>query len=147
MNNSDLSIQHLKPLLADTYTLTLKTQFAHWNITGPNFYSLHKLFEEQYQNMQAAVDEIAERIRALGAMAPASWREYRELTSLEEANNEFGEHAILTMLKNDHTTLTTNINQVMTALADNGDEASMDLLIRRADFHDKTLWMLTSSLA
>ena len=85
----------LSRLLADSYTLYLKTHNYHWNVTGPQFNTLHQMFEEQYTELAAAVDEIAERIRALGVRAPGSYREYAELTNIEEGDgNESAEEMI-----------------------------------------------------
>src|SRR6266404_1348661 len=92
----------LSQLLADTYTLYLKTQNFHWNVKGPHFYSLHKMFEEQYQELAAAVDEIAERIRALGSYTPASFSQFASLSSLKEATSEINADTIIQKLLKDH---------------------------------------------
>ena len=88
--------------LADTYTLYLKTQNFHWNVKGPQFYSLHKMFEEQYLELAAAVDEIAERIRALGSYTPASFAQFASLSSLKEATAEINAESMIQKLLKDH---------------------------------------------
>src|SRR6476646_5526350 len=94
--------EELSHFLADTYTLYLKTQSFHWNVRGPNFYSLHKMFEEQYQELAAAVDEIAERIRSLGSYTPATFAQYAQLTSLKEEQNQLTAEEMIQKLLLDH---------------------------------------------
>lgn len=136
----------LTHFLADTYILYLKTQNFHWNVQGPNFYSLHKMFEEQYTDLAAAVDEIAERIRALGCYTPASFAQYSQLTSLKEEHNEISADIMLQKLIKDHETLSHHALQIIPKAQKAHDEGTADLLIQRAKVHDKTAWMLKSSL-
>ena len=135
----------LAKLLADTYTLYLKTQNFHWNVTGPHFHSLHKMFEEEYVELAAAVDEIAERIRALGVRAPASFAEFLQLTSVTEETATPSANDMVKKLLNDHEIVIKHIEKLMPEAQKAGDEATLDLLITRTEIHQKTAWMLRSS--
>jgi starvation-inducible DNA-binding protein len=137
----------LSKLLADTYTLYLKTQGFHWNVVGPRFYDLHKLFEEQYGELAAANDEIAERIRALGGKAPASYSEFKKLASVaEEASAPKAEEMIRQLLADNRTTV--RAAQGVVEVADgHGDVGSTDLATVRIKAHEKAAWMLDSLLA
>lgn len=136
----------LAHLLSDTYTLYLKTQNFHWNVTGPLFHSLHIMFEGQYQELADAVDEIAERIRALGAFAPASYTEFSKLSSIKEAKGQYSSEEMIKTLLQDHETLAHLITSIVTKAQQAEDEGTIDLLIGRAKSHEKTAWMLRSSL-
>jgi starvation-inducible DNA-binding protein len=137
----------LARLLADSYTLDLKTQGYHWNVTGPHFRSLHLMFEEQYTELRDAIDEIAERIRALGPLAPGS---YREMARLSAVADEEGAPAATDMVSG---LITANEVVVLAARTaaraaeDAGDPASLDLATRRIAVHEKTLWMLRATVA
>ena len=136
----------LSHFLADTYAVYLKTQNFHWNVRGPLFYSLHKMFEEQYQALANAVDDIAERIRALGGNAPASFSEFSKLTSIkEETSTPTAEEMIKQLLK-DHDILSDHAGIILTKAQKAQDEGTVDLLIERLREHEKTAWMLKSSL-
>lgn len=136
----------LTHFLADTYLLYLKTQNFHWNVTGPNFFSLHKLFEEQYQELGLAVDEIAERIRALGCFTRASFSEFSTLSSLKEEKHEVNAQSMLKKLMLDHETLSKHAAHLIPKFQKNGDEGTADLMIQRMKSHDKAAWMLKSSI-
>lgn len=136
----------LKHFLADTYALYLKTQNFHWNVKGPDFYSLHKMFEEQYQELAAAVDEIAERIRAIGSYAPASFSQFAQLTSIKEEKNELKAEEMINILLKDHEVMSQNATEMIPKAQKAQDEGTADLLIQRAKVHDKVAWMLKSSL-
>ncbi len=136
----------LSHFLADTYILYLKTQNFHWNVKGPNFYSLHKMFEEQYQELAAAIDEIAERIRALGCYTPASFAQYSQFTSLKEERGEITAEQMIQKLVKDHETLSQLAAQLIPKAQKVHDEGTADLLIQRLKSHDKTAWMLRSSI-
>ncbi len=136
----------LKHFLADTYVLYLKTQNFHWNVKGPEFYSLHKMFEEQYLELAGAVDEIAERIRAIGSHTPASFAQYSQLASLEEEKNEISAKNMLEKLTKDHEIMAQNALEMIPKAQKAHDEGTADLLIQRSKVHDKTAWMLKSSL-
>ncbi len=144
-NHTSQMTEGLAKLLADTYTLYLKTQNFHWNVTGPFFHSLHGMFEEEYTELAGAVDEIAERIRALGANAPASFADFLKLTSI---NEETGTPAAADMVKKllaDHETVIEHLQSLMPVAQELKDEATLDLLITRTEIHQKTAWMLRSS--
>lgn len=137
----------LSRVLADSYTLYLKTHNYHWNVEGPMFHSLHAMFMEQYTELSLAVDEVAERIRALGEFAPGSYKDFAALTSVEE---ETGTPAALDMVASlvaGHEQTARTIREVLPLTEAAPDQASNDLLVRRLDVHEKTAWMLRSLLA
>jgi starvation-inducible DNA-binding protein len=137
----------LARLLADSYTLYLKTHNYHWNVTGPQFNTLHLMFETQYTELAAAVDEIAERIRALGVKAPGSYREFAELATIEEGDgNESAEEMIRQLAIGQEAVVRTARKVFPTADAAN-DEPTADLLTQRMQIHEKNAWMLRSMLA
>ncbi len=144
MKNSQI-VDGLAKLLADTYTLYLKTQNFHWHVTGPHFHSLHGMFEEEYTELAAAIDEIAERIRALGANAPASFAEFLKLTSIKEETTKPSANDMVKKLLQDHETIIQHLEALM-PLMEETDEATLDLLIKRTEVHQKTAWMLRSSI-
>jgi len=137
----------LSRLLADSYTLYLKTHNYHWNVTGPQFPTLHALFESQYQELATAVDGIAERIRALGHPAPGSYKAFAALTSIEEANGARGAEDMVRDLLADHETVARTARSVFPAAEAGEDEATADLLTQRLLVHEKAAWMLRSTAA
>lgn len=137
----------LAHLLADTYILYVKTQNFHWNVTGAFFFSFHKMFEEQYDQLADAVDTIAERMRALKVIAPASLGEFLALTSLEEADGNHTADEMIGELLHDHEKLAQNITTLFGVAQYAGDEVTLDMLIQRKTEHEKTAWMLRSTLA
>lgn len=137
--------QKLKVLLADTYLLYVKTQNFHWNVTGPNFHSLHEMFEDQYRELADAVDEIAERVRALGQNAPGSFKEFGELTTLNEAGLVSDGSAMLKELSSDHESIIRNLREMLPAVTKVDDEVTLSLLTDRMSAHEKMAWMLRSS--
>jgi starvation-inducible DNA-binding protein len=136
----------LTHLLANTYTLYLKTQNYHWNVTGMNFQSLHLMFETQYEELAAAVDLIAERIRALRCKVPASFSAFMKLTSLKEENDTPAAKEMVKQLMKDHETVVMQAYGMLTKASKAQDEATMDLIIERIREHEKTAWMLRSCL-
>ena len=145
-NDKAATVQAMEGLLADSYTLYLKTHGYHWNVTGPMFSTLHTMFETHYTDLALAVDEIAERIRALEAPAPASYSQFLERAQVEE---DRGVPAALDMIRNlvaDHETVAASARKVVRAAEAAGDDASGDLGVRRIDVHEKTAWMLRSHL-
>ena len=138
--------QALKVLLADTYTLYLKTQNYHWNVTGAEFFSLHKMFEEQYESLAEATDEIAERIRALNVKSPGSFTEFNSLKTISEAKNEIAGREMITELKSAHEHIAKQLGLMIEQAGKENDFVTQDLLIGRLAFHDKTIWMLASHL-
>ena len=136
----------LKQALADSYALYLKTQNYHWNVTGPQFKSLHEMFEEQYTDLAAAIDEIAERIRTLGETAPGTWKAYQALTSIEDGDETVDAQTMVKQLVADQATLGKTFKAVVDASEKAGDEVSVDLAIGRITVHEKNAWMLRSSI-
>ena len=137
----------LSRLLADTYTLYLKTHNFHWNVTGPMFNTLHTMFEEQYTELATAVDEIAERIRALGVAAPGSYRQFAELASVTEETGVPCAEDMIGQLVRDQETVVRTARSVIPVAANANDEPSADLLTQRMQVHEKTAWMLRSMIA
>ena len=140
-------VDGLSRLLADTYTLYLKTHNFHWNVEGPMFQTLHLLFEEHYNELALAVDQIAERIRALGARAPGSYREFGKLASVPEAEGVPEAMDMVRQLVKDHEQVVRTARSVFAPAEKASDEATADLLTQRLQVHEKTAWMLRSMLA
>lgn len=138
--------QGLSRLLADTYTLYLKTHNFHWNVTGPMFTTLHQMFEEQYTELSQAVDAIAERIRALGFPAPGSYKQFAELTSITEETGVPPAEEMIRQLVKDQETVVRTARSVFPIVDKANDEATADLLTQRLQIHEKTAWMLRSLL-
>jgi len=144
--NKATVIASLSELLATSYTVYLKTHNYHWNVKGPMFTTLHTLFETEYSELALAVDEIAERIRALGARAPGS---YSEFASLSAASEDTGSPAATVMIENlvqDQQRLVAVSRRVVAEAEKTGDVATADLGTRRIDVHEKNAWMLSSHL-
>jgi len=131
-------------LLADTYTLYLKTHSYHWNVTGPMFQTLHDMFMAQYTETWNAVDIIAERIRILGFMAPGSYSKFAKLTSITEDTEVPAARDMIKNLVLGHETVVRTARSLYPAVEKAGDEASADLLTQRIQIHEKTAWMLRS---
>lgn len=136
----------LSGLLADTYTLYLKTHNYHWNVTGPMFHTLHAMFMTQYTEMATAVDEIAERIRALGFPAPGSYKAYARLAKVEEEEDFPDAEEMIRRLVTGQEQVVRTAREVFPAVESAGDEASADLLTQRLQLHEKNAWMLRSLL-
>ncbi len=137
----------LSRLLADSYTLYLKTHNFHWNVTGPMFNTLHLMFETQYTELAAAVDEIAERIRALGHPAPGSYAAYAKLTSINEEEAVPAAETMIAQLVAGQETVARTAREVFPTAEKAGDEPTADLLTQRMQIHEKNAWMLRSMLA
>ena len=137
----------LSRLLADSYTLYLKTHNYHWNVTGPQFNTLHLMFEGQYTELATAIDEIAERIRALGVKAPGSYREYAELTEITEGDGSETAEEMIRQLAIGQETIVRTARAVFPAADSANDEPTADLLTQRMQLHEKNAWMLRSMLA
>ncbi len=138
--------QDLATLLADSYSVYLKSHYFHWNVTGPNFQTLHLMFETHYNELALAVDEIAERIRALGHVAPGTYGEFARLSSIAEESQPPKAEVMIANLLHDHETVIGTARVALTAAEAAGDAASADLATRRIDIHEKTAWMLRSLL-
>ena len=132
--------------LADTYTLVVKSHGYHWNVTGPQFFSLHAMFEEQYTDMWTAADVIAERIRALGTYAPGSFADFTKIAQVKEATGVPSASEMVADLARDHELLAASARRILAALDGANDDATEDLITQRLQFHEKTSWMLRSSL-
>jgi starvation-inducible DNA-binding protein len=137
----------LSRLMADTFTLYLATHGYHWNVTGPLFHSLHQMFEEQYLELWAAVDVIAERIRALGAMAPGSSTEIAALASVDEGGGAPEALDMVKRLVEGHETTIRTARELVDTAEQAGDVATADLATERIEIHEKTAWMLRSMAA
>ena len=137
----------LSKLLADSYSLYLKTHNYHWNVTGPQFNTLHTMFEGQYAELAIAVDEIAERIRALGIKAPGSYSAYTSLTSIDEGTGEESAEDMIRQLVIGQETVARTAREAFPAAEKAGDEPTADLLTQRMQLHEKNAWMLRSMLA
>ena len=136
----------LEKLLADSYTLYLKTHNYHWNVTGPMFTTLHTLFETQYTELALAVDEIAERIRALGFRAPGSYSEFAKLSSVKEVTGTPKATDMIRDLVSDQETVAATARAALASAAAAGDDATEDLAVTRIEIHEKNAWMLRSHL-
>ena len=144
-NRKDIA-DGLKSLLSDTYMLYLKTHGYHWNVTGPMFDTLHKMFMAQYTELWNAVDPIAERIRSLGFFAPGTYAEMSKLTKVKE---DIDVPKATDMIKNvfeGHETVIRTTREIFDVAEKGKDQATMDLLTQRLDIHEKTAWMLRSLL-
>ncbi len=136
----------LSRLLADTYTLYLKTHNFHWNVTGPQFNSLHLMFEGQYTELALAVDLIAERIRALGEPAPGSYSAYAKLSSIKEAEGVPSATEMVKILAEDQLAVVRTARAIFPLVDAANDEPTADLLTQRMQVHEKTAWMLRANL-
>lgn len=138
--------QGLSRILADTYTLYLTTHNYHWNVTGPMFTTLHTMFEQHYNELAIAVDDIAERIRALGSRAPGSYREFSELTSLAEPKGDLDAKEMIRQLVIGQETVVRTAREIFPLVDEAHDEPTADLLTQRMQVHEKNAWMLRSLL-
>jgi len=136
----------LSRLLADTYTLYLKTHNFHWNVTGPMFNTLHLMFEQQYNELALAVDLVAERIRALGFPAPGTYKEFAKLTSLKEEDGVPSAEDMIRILVKDQEAVVRTARSIFPIVDEAHDEPTADLLTQRMQVHEKTAWMLRSLL-
>ncbi len=136
----------LSRLLADSYTLYLKTHKFHWNVTGPMFQTLHLMFETQYTELATAVDLVAERIRALGFYAPGSYAEFSKLSSIKESEGVPKAEDMIRQLVEGQEAVVRTARSIFPIAEKAGDEATADLLTQRIQLHEKTAWMLRSLL-
>lgn len=139
-------VQELSKVLADSFALYLKTHGYHWNVRGPEFFSYHTLLEEQYREIWAALDTIAERIRALGEFAPQAHSAFANLTSIKDGDPENDAPTMLKELMKDQETVIATCRAALTVADDEGDDVSVDLLTQRLAAHEKAAWMLRSTL-
>jgi starvation-inducible DNA-binding protein len=136
----------LSRVLADTYTLYLKTHNFHWNVTGPMFQTLHLMFEVQYNELALAVDLVAERIRALGLPAPGTYKQFGELSAIKEEDGIPKAQDMIRRLVEGHETVARTAREVFKAAEGANDQPTCDLLTQRMQVHEKTAWMLRSLL-
>jgi len=141
-----LLADELSKVLADTYTLYLKTHNFHWNVTGPMFQTLHLMFEQQYNELWVAVDLVAERIRALGFPAPGTYRQFASLSSIKEEDGLPKAEGMIRRLVEGHETVARTARNVFELAERTRDQPTCDLLTQRLQVHEKTAWMLRSLL-
>ncbi|KAF0810814.1 DNA-binding stress protein [Alcanivorax sp. S71-1-4] len=146
MNHNPEVAAALARLLAETYTLYLKTHNFHWNVTGPNFHALHLMFEQQYTELATAVDTLAERIRALGQRAPGSYAEYAKLSAVKDASGTPDAETMLAELAADHKLVAEQADRVLRVAQEHSDEGTASIAGDRIELHEKTVWMLTAHL-
>lgn len=145
-NTRKAIVEKLSRLLADSYTLYLKTHNFHWNVTGPMFRDLHLLFEEQYTELAAAVDVIAERVRTLGAPAPGTYKEFQKLTQLKEPDGVPPAVEMIAELTADHEAVARAIREALPVVQEANDDSTDSLLADRLAVHEKSAWMLRTLL-
>lgn len=136
--------QGLEKVLADTFVLYFKTHSFHWNVEGHDFHTLHTLFEEQYTELWTVSDEIAERLRALGAYAPDNFASILKTANLSETGQTPSADEMVKILLSDHEAIVGTLKAALKAAQDEDDEVTADLLIGRMNVHEKTAWMLRS---
>jgi len=136
----------LTKLLADSYAVYLKTHGFHWNVRGPEFFSYHNLLEQQYREQWEALDEIAERIRALGEFAPQGYAAFANLTAIKDGSPETSAPDMLRELMRDHETVIATGRQGIEIADEHGDDVTVDLITQRLSAHEKAAWMLRATL-
>ena len=145
MNNQNIA-NNLHKIIRNSYVLALKTQNFHWNVAGPNFKSLHDLFSSQYEDLSEAIDDLAERIRALDILVPARFDLFLGESEIKNGSEKSNWQVMVKELCDDNKELSKMINICLREVQKEGDEATADMLIERAQVHDKNAWMLKSSL-
>jgi starvation-inducible DNA-binding protein len=146
--NQDKVITGLEKALANTYTLMIKTHNFHWNVQGENFVGLHNLFEKQYNDLFKAVDELAERIRALGAPAPGGLEAFKGLTSIKDAPTEVQNSRIMVQtLIDSRQAMLKDDEELLKAAEDSDDQVTQDMITSRIAQNQKDIWMLRSVIA
>ncbi|MDY7024724.1 MAG: Dps family protein [Pseudomonadota bacterium] len=136
----------LKRVLADSYTLYLQTHNFHWNVTGPRFRELHLMFEEHYTELAVAVDDIAERIRTLGEVAPGTYKAFAQLSNIDEVDGVPEADDMIDILLKGHEQVVQTCREVLAIAQDADDESSAALISDRMRVHEKTAWMLRASV-
>lgn len=145
-NQRDDIAHNLKQVLADSYCLMLMTQNYHWNVKGKSFRDIHLMTEEQYEDLFAAVDEIAERIRALGHLSPGTMTEFNDMTKINIPNAELSDVEMIADLLNANETVVRTLRNALEPAGTASDEATVDLITARLQYHEKTAWMFRSYL-
>lgn len=146
MSQESRVIKDLCHLMSDTYVLYLKTQNFHWNVTGKLFFMLHAAFEKQYEELAEAIDVLAERIRALQAQAPGTFEKFQKVAGIKAGDAIPNAQGMISELLADHEHLANELQQMIETAEEEGDQATMDLMIERQTHHQKLAWMLRSSL-
>jgi starvation-inducible DNA-binding protein len=136
----------LSKVLGDTFTLYLKTHYFHWNVTGPQFQTLHLMFETQYNELWLATDSVAERIRALGFPAPGTYKQFTALSSIKEDDGVPKATDMIKRLVEGHEAVARTARAVFTTAEEANDQPTCDLITQRLQIHEKTAWMLRSLL-
>ena len=144
---SDSTVGALRQVVADTYALIGQTHLCHWNVRGPSFFSLHTAFEEQYNELFTAVDEIAERIRAKGALAPGGLAKLAGMAGISELNEDASANEMVEHLVGANEKLLDDLRKARDLAAQAEDSETEDMMIARIQVHEKTVWMLKSFLA
>ncbi|MGE9293700.1 MAG: Dps family protein [Puniceicoccales bacterium] len=139
-------VEALRVVVADTYALMGQTHLCHWNVEGPSFFALHTAFEEQYTELFAAVDEIAERIRALDAYSPGGLKSLSDIAGMNNLPEKVGAEKMVASLVEDHAKLIKDAGKARDLAGDADDNETEDLMIARIQVHEKTVWMLKSFL-
>ena len=139
-------VQSLSKVLAESYILYIKTHACHWNVEGPMFNTLHQMFEEQYQDLFTAIDEIAERIRALGYPAPGSYKVFSELSDIKESEKNLNSDEMIKTLLEGQETLIRTLRSLIDTANSSSDDSTADLATVRMQRHEKVAWMLRSLL-
>jgi starvation-inducible DNA-binding protein len=139
-------IDSLRLIVADTYAVIGQTQLCHWNVRGPSFFSLHNAFEAQYNELFTAVDEIAERIRAKGSLAPGGLANLAKIADIKELPEDSTAEAMVDHLVGANEKLLNDLKSARDLASEDGDSESEDLMIARTQVHEKTVWMLNSFL-
>ncbi len=139
-------IDSLRQVVADSYALLGQTHLCHWNVRGPGFFALHTAFEEQYTELFPAIDEIAERIRALGALAPGGLASLAQISGMNELGEDEDAETMVKHLAAANQKVIGSLQKAREAAADSGDDETEDLMIARTQVHEKTVWMLKAYL-
>lgn len=144
VRDTDAIAKALSGVLADTYRLVFKTHAYHWNVEGPLFYSIHKLTEEQYENMFTAADELAERIRALGELAPSTMAQIMDMSKISDKGAEITAAEMVEDLASDHERIAHRLHALIELIDGRKDPVTEDLATERSAFHESAAWMLRS---
>ncbi len=147
VNKSNKVVVALRQVVADSYAVLGQTHICHWNVRGHNFFSLHNAFEEQYTELFTAIDEIAERVRALGALAPGGLGNLAKMAGIKEIEEDSPADEMVAHLIQTNQKLVANLIKARDSAAASKDAETEDLMIARIQVHEKTIWMLESFLA
>jgi starvation-inducible DNA-binding protein len=146
IQTNDNTTNALRKVVADSYAVLAQTHICHWNVRGPSFFSLHNAFEEQYTELFTAVDEIAERLRALGSLAPGGLSNLAKMAGMKEIKEDASSQEMVKHLSSANKGLVKDLVKARNAAGSSGDDQTEDLMIARIQVHEKTIWMLDSFL-